>query len=65
MMSQSDFFFLISDGELAVVSSRPFFGDVARRTSFSRVQGLVVRDRGLIERLAEIALNSRKRVKSA
>lgn len=49
------FFFLIADGELAVISNRPFFGDSTRRTSFMRVEGLVTRDRRVIEHLESIA----------
>jgi DNA-binding MarR family transcriptional regulator len=55
MMSQSDFFFLISDEELAVISNRPFFGEVTRRNSFLRVNGLVIRERGLIAHLRQLA----------
>lgn len=55
-MNNAEFYFLISDGELAVVSNRPFFGEMARRTGFMRVAGLVVRDRSLIAHLQEIAV---------
>lgn len=66
MMSQSEFYFLISDGELAVISNRPFFGEVARRNSFTRVNGLVVRERSLVAHLHEIAISGMsRRTKSA
>lgn len=48
MMSQAEFFYLIADGELAVISSRPFFGDASRRNGFTRVSGLVIRDRAVV-----------------
>ena len=51
MMSQSEFFYLIADGELAVISSRPFFGESTRKTGFTRVSGLVIRDRTLVAEL--------------
>lgn len=38
-----DFYFLIQDDDLAVISNRPFLGDVARRTGFTCIEGLVTR----------------------
>lgn len=58
MMSQSEYFFLVVDEELAVISSRPFFGDTSRRNGFTRVSGLVVRDRSLVAQILEKALSS-------
>lgn len=37
-----EFFFLVQDNELAVISTRPYLGEVSRRTGFMRVQGLVL-----------------------
>lgn len=48
MISQSEFHYLIADEEFAVISSRPFFGEPTRRTGFTRVSGLVIRDRELV-----------------
>jgi len=48
MMSQTEFYYLIADEELAVISNRPFFGDASRRNGFTRVSGLVIRDRALV-----------------
>ncbi len=53
---RGDFFFLIRDDDLAVVSNRPFLGDVARRSSFSRVDGLVTRHPPNVERIREMAV---------
>lgn len=66
MMSQAEFFHLIADGELAVISSRPFFGDASRRNGFTRVSGLVIRDRALVAEIAANAIGGRpKRVRGA
>jgi hypothetical protein len=43
-----DFFFLVQDDELAIISTRPFFGEVSDRTGFMRVQGLVTRKPALV-----------------
>lgn len=51
MMSQSEFYFLVADEELAVISTRPFFGETSRRNGFTNVSGLVVRDRGLVSEI--------------
>lgn len=51
MISQSEFHYLVADEEFAVISSRPFFGDTTRRNGFTRVTGLVIRDRELVEKV--------------
>lgn len=56
MLSQSEFHFLIADEEFAVISSRPFFGETTRRTGFTRVSGLVIRDRDLVAQVYRKAL---------
>lgn len=56
-MKRADFFFLIQDEDLAVVSNRPFLGEVGRRTGFQRVQGVVARSRDLVERIKDIAIS--------
>jgi DNA-binding MarR family transcriptional regulator len=38
-----ELYFLIQDQDLAVVSNRPFLGEVSRRSGFVRVDGLVTR----------------------
>lgn len=60
-----DFFFLVQDDELAVVSSRPFFGDTTRRTGFSRVEGIVTRRAELVEEIRQLALAGRERKRRA
>lgn len=55
---KQDFFFLVQDDELAVISTRPFFGEASRRTGFMRVQGLVTRKRGFVEEIRSIVLGS-------
>lgn len=49
-----DFFFLVQDDELAVISTRPFLGEVSRRMGFMRVQGLVTRKPALVEEIRGI-----------
>lgn len=53
-----DFFFLVQDDELAVISTRPFLGEVSRRTGFVRVQGLVTRKPAFVEEIRSIVLGS-------
>ncbi len=53
---RDDFFFLVRDDDLAVVSTRPFLGDVARRSGFSRVDGFVTRHAPVVERIREMAV---------
>jgi hypothetical protein len=53
-----DFFFLVQDDELAVISTRPFLGEVSRRTGFMRVQGLVTRKPAFVEEIRSIVLGS-------
>ncbi len=62
---QRDFFFLIQDDELAVVSSRPFLGEVSRRTGFLRVEGIVTRRPVFVEEIRRIALDGREGVARA
>jgi hypothetical protein len=53
-----DFFFLVQDDELAVISTRPFFGEVSRRTGFMRVRGLVTRKPAFVEEIRSIVLGT-------
>lgn len=62
---QRDFFFLVQDDDLAVVSSRPFLGEVARRTGFLRVEGIVTRRAAFVEEIRRIALSNRGGVRRA
>jgi hypothetical protein len=57
-----DFFFLVQDDELAIISTRPFFGEVSRRTGFLRVQGLVTRKSAFVEEIRSIVLGSSRPV---
>lgn len=52
---RSAFFYLIKDDELAVISNRPFFGEIARRSGFQRVVGMVIRDRRRVSEIKELA----------
>ncbi|QQO35337.1 hypothetical protein JJC00_06540 [Bradyrhizobium diazoefficiens] len=58
-----DFFFLVQDDELAVISTRPFFGEASRRTGFMRVQGLVTRKPEFVEEIRSIVLGSSRPVR--
>lgn len=51
-----EFHFLVQDEELAVISNRPFFGDVTRRTGFVCVDGLVTRRPELVAEVRRLAL---------
>jgi hypothetical protein len=62
---QRDFFFLIQDDELAVVSTRPLLGEVARRSGFTCVEGIVTRRAELVEEIRRIALASQEPVRRA
>ena len=62
---RQDFFFLIQDDELAVVSNRPFLGEVARRSGFTCAQGLVTRRAELVQEVRRIALASQEAVRRA
>lgn len=55
---RGEFHFLVQDDRLAVVSSRPFFGDVVRRSGFSRVVGFVAREPRLVEQIRTLAERS-------
>lgn len=55
---RGEFYFLVQDDRLAVVSTRPFFGDVVRRSGFSRVAGYVARDPRLVEQIRSLAERS-------
>jgi hypothetical protein len=57
-----DFFFLVQDNDLAVISTRPFLGEVSRRTGFMRVQGLVTRKPAFVEEIRRIVLGSSRPV---
>jgi hypothetical protein len=60
---KQDFFFLVQDDELAVVSTRPFFGEASRRTGFMRVQGLVTRKPAFVEEIRSIVLGGSRAVR--
>jgi hypothetical protein len=62
---RSNFFFLVQDDQLAVVSSQPFFGDVVRRSGFSRVQGVVARKPAIVEQIRELAMVATRPKKGA
>lgn len=55
-MRRAELFFLIQDEELAVISNRPFLGEVGRRTGFQRVEGLVARSRELVVSIRDLAI---------
>lgn len=48
-------YFLIQDDELAVISSRPFLGEGAKRAGFTRVEGLVTRKPELVREFKSLA----------
>ena len=52
---RADFFFLIRDDDLAVVSNRPFLGEVVRRSGFQRVEGYITRHPAMVEKIKEMA----------
>lgn len=52
---RTDFFFLIKDDDLAVISNRAFLGDIVRQSSFQRVEGIVTRHPPIVERIRELA----------
>lgn len=56
--NRGEFFYLVQDDRLAVVSTRPFLGDVVRRAGFSRVEGYVARDPRIVARIRELAIQS-------
>ncbi|MFA6114177.1 MAG: hypothetical protein WC729_09290 [Sphingomonas sp.] len=55
---RSDFFFLIRDQDLAVISNRPFLGEMVRRSGFQRVEGFVTRDRSIVEKIKAMAADA-------
>lgn len=57
-MKRADLFFLIQDDELAVVSNRPFLGEIGRRTGFQRVEDVVARARELVELIKDSAIGA-------
>ena len=50
-----EFFFLVQDDDLAVVSNRPFLGERSRRTGFMKVEGIVTRRAELVDEIRAIA----------
>lgn len=52
---RSAFFYLIKDDDLAVISNRPMLGDVVRRTSFQKVEGVIIRDTRRVNEIRELA----------
>lgn len=57
-MKRGEYFFLIQDDELAVVSNRPFLGEMSRRTGFQRVEGVVIRSRELVEKIKDVVIST-------
>lgn len=53
-----DLYYLIQDDDLAVVTNRPFLGEVSRRTGFIRIEGLVTRDPQYVRMIRETLLAS-------
>ena len=58
-----ELFFLIQDEELAVISSRPFLGEVTRRTGFIRLTGLVTRRPENVKSIRETLLSPGREAK--
>lgn len=56
--NRGEFFYLVQDDRLAVVSTRPFLGEVVRRSGFARVEGYVARDPRIVARIRELAIQS-------
>lgn len=54
---QREFYFLVQDDELAVISNRPFLGEVSRRSGFICVDGVVTRRPELVEEIRCLALS--------
>ena len=55
--AQREFYFLVQDDELAVVSNRPFLGEVSRRSGFICVDGIVTRRPDLVEEIRRLAMD--------
>jgi hypothetical protein len=60
---KQEFFFLVQDDELAVISTRPFFGEASRRTGFMRVQGIVTRNPEFVQEIRSIVFGSSRPVR--
>jgi hypothetical protein len=58
--SPRDLFFLIQDDDLAVVSNKPFLGEVTRRSGFIKMTGLVARRAEYVRLIRETATSSLK-----
>lgn len=56
--ARTDFFFLVRDDNLAVISNRPFFGEMVRRAGFQRVVGFVTRDNAIVAKIRDMAINA-------
>ena len=52
-MPRRELYFLFQDDDLAVISNRPFLGEVSRRSGFLRVDGLVARQRDYVRSIRE------------
>jgi DNA-binding MarR family transcriptional regulator len=55
---RGEFHYLVQDDRLAVITTRPFFGDVVRRSGFSRVAGYVAREPRIVEQIRALAERS-------
>lgn len=53
-----ELYFLVQDDDLAVVSNRPFLGEVSRKNGFIKVEGLVTRDPHYVRMIRETLLAS-------
>jgi hypothetical protein len=60
---KQEFFFLVQDDELAVISTRPFFGEASRRTGFIRVQGIVTRKPEFVQEIRRIVFGTPRPVR--
>jgi hypothetical protein len=52
-----ELFFLIKDNDLAVVTNRPFLGEMVRRAGFQRVEGFVTRRPDYVEEIRGAVAN--------
>lgn len=53
--ARADLFYLVRDDNLAVISNRPFLGEMVRRAGFQRVEGFVTRDPSMVELIRGLA----------
>lgn len=58
-----EFYVLIQDDELAVISNRPFLGEITRRTGFIRLTGLVTRHSEHVKTIRQTVLAAGREVR--